>query len=981
MGCGVSAGVVISRSDSLIPDMPPTEVFKYESLPTEPISFDIEQELLALKKSSYLLLTENERLKQELSRDMAKLFPQVFHATESLDDVVEDWLLMDLYEGDNYMNYLAVVFPPAADLVDAVRELSVEKKNRDTSLREFLAYFRHRFDQQGKVLGLMGEEKRRVDDCVLRAKAKLVSAIKLFESKFGKKSREIDALTATFASIQREPCGEEFITGLQTFQEQTLAFHVVYYEAKLRAAAEAQNQLKADHLHYLEELSKQHQEQLQAKDDHLATQRKQWEVLVRKQIDEINTQAAAHRLDLDNQLLHFDSHCRKLQMQSDEEKQEIQTRLDIIITGLRQEIAGRDSIIRKRDESIYELESLTALQKQANSRLQDLQKDTQRQLQELKDLAEEQKLEIDDFAGHMTTRAEIEQRCSDLQLSTERALEAEKQLQAELNWAQEECRSREERIKELEAHMSKEAKQQKKMWAQTTTLRFMTRFAARIKLEKAAVLLVWNAITLTEASGPVRRASLLPSPYPHNIIDALADDTFDSVHEQFASSVLQTRCDLFLRTSELSEMYAVVTQKEKPMAVQQLFKVVEDMMARKYESDQTDIRNERVPRAVPAFLFEHLMRSVGLRPLAVKALNQFVPALQQLYAEGHPYGLVICQLLQVLHEAPVSYLLGLYLTEAWALFDPLTQKFAKIKAERSSKRGQKQGPIVTPRMRKQMQLKPYLGGQAFLQDVMTLVYARFDSNRSLGEKVIRLLQPEDLSLEEFVTFLICQKMAKLGRAPESLFRVIDTSKDGFISETEFVTQLREALDLWLPEVSLRVLYRSMTKKDKNLSVEVFTSSINFAAYTGNCTSEVYSVSTCGFLTALVEVYRENEWKFAMKTKKTLDNKEIKVLGWDVFQQFLLSLDPYLGSGELSDLWTIALRNNSETDAVSPDQLVSILLDYPISPLRDSVFCKLQVDRKEVVALVLRASAAGSTLSTAESAHSLSPSSPRLKLLG
>jgi len=52
MGCGVSAGVVISRSDSLIPEMPPTEVFKYESLPTEPISFDIEQELLALTHPS-----------------------------------------------------------------------------------------------------------------------------------------------------------------------------------------------------------------------------------------------------------------------------------------------------------------------------------------------------------------------------------------------------------------------------------------------------------------------------------------------------------------------------------------------------------------------------------------------------------------------------------------------------------------------------------------------------------------------------------------------------------------------------------------------------------------------------------------------------------------------------------------------------------------------------------------------------------------
>lgn len=981
MGCGVSAGVVISRSNSLIPDMPPTEVFKYESFPTEPISFDIEQELLALKKSSHLLLTENERLKQELSRDMAALFPQVFHSTEALDEVVEDWLLMDLYEGDNYMNYLAVLFPPAADLVDAVRELSLEKKSKDTSLREFLAYFRYRYEEQARVLGLMGEDKRRVDDCIQRIKAKLVAAIKLYEPRFGKKSREIDTLTATFAGIQQEPGGEAFVRDLQTFHEQTLAFHVAYYEAKLRTAAEAQSQLKADHLRSLEELSKQHQDQLQAKDDHLATQYKLWEVLVRKQIDEINTQAAAHRLDLDNQLLHFDSHCRKLQLQFDEEKQEIQSRLDIVIAGLRQEITGRDSIIRKRDETIYELESNFTQQQQANSRLQDLLKDTQRQLQELKDLVEEQKLEIEDFEGHMTTRADIEQRCSDLQVSAERALEAEKQLQAELNWAQEECRSREERIKELEAHMSKEEKKQKKMWAQTTTLRFITRFAARIKLEKAAVLLVWNAIALTETSGPSHHTNLLPSPYPHNIIDAYVDDTFDSVHEQFAASVLETRCATALSTSELSEMYAVVTQKEKPMPTQQLFKVVEEMMARKYESDQADIKSERLPRSIPAFLFEHLSRSVGLRPLAIKALNQFVPALQQLYAEGHPYGLVVCQLLQVLHEAPVSYLLGLYLTEVWALFDPLTQKFARVKAERSSKRGQKQGPIVTPRMRKQLQFKPYLGGQAFLQDVITLVYSLFDSNRSLGEKVIRLLQPEELSLDEFVTFLICQKMAKLGRAPESLFRVIDTSRDGFISESELVTQLRETLDLWLPEVSLRVLYRNMTKKDKNLSVEVFTSSINFAAYTENCTNEGYSVSTCGFLKAIVEVFRENERKFAMKTKKTLENKEVKALDWAFFQQFLLSLDPNLAAGELLDLWTVALRRSSERETIAPDQLVSTLLDYPIIPLQNCVFCKFQLDRKEVIGLVLRAAAAGSTLSTTESARSLSPSSPLFKSLG
>lgn len=939
MGCGVSSGAVEYGKGSLVADMPMTEVFKTDTYHSDTLTSEIETELISLKKSTRILLTENERLKQELSRDISALFPQIFTAAESLDDLVEEWLLMDLHEGDNYMNFLEIVFPPASKIVENVRKISTGNKAKETGLKEFLGYFRYRYEQQAKILRLMGEEKTMVDECVKRVKTQLVAEIKKYETVFGKKSQEVDALTSIFARIQPKPCGEAFISGVQTFHEQTLAFHIAQYEAKLQAAAEAQAKLRKEHAKTLEEVNQTYQEQLREKDQYFESQKNRWEVLIRKYIDDIVTLSSSHRLDLDNQLLHFDAHCDSLHFQFLSEQQSLQSHLDMIINGLKHEIDGRDAIIRKRDETMFELESQIKLNLQEKVRLEDELEVWKKEVSELKDVIEEQKTELDYFEGHVSSKADMEESYVTLQSEVRRLVEAENSLREELKWAQEECRRREERIKELEGTMLKEEKRQKRMWAQTTTLRFMTRFGAKIRLEKAALLLVWNTIALTEPSPRHTTVSIPSAPYPHNVVDALSDDTFTTEQEHFASSLLQHRNETELQSSELREMYTLVSQKEKPMSNQQLFKTFEEMMARKYESDLADMKGDRLPKSVSSFLFEHLSRSVGLRPLAIKTLNQFVPALQQLYSEGHPYGLLICQFLQIFHETPISYLLGLYLTEAFSHFSPLTLKFSRIKTERSSKRGQKQVPILTPRMRKQMQLKPYLGGQAFLNDVMTLIYSLFEKDRNLGENIIKLLQPEDLSQEDFVTFLICQKMAKLGRTPESLFRLIDMDGNGFITETEFVRQIRDTLDLWLPEVSLRILYRNMTKKERNLSYENFISAVNFAAYTENCTNEDYSVSMCNFMLAIIQVFRENERKFAMFTKKTIENRKLTGLNWSDFQVILSILDGSLTAGDMLDLWTVTVQAFPESDRVTADQFVTVLLDYPVGKLREAVFCK------------------------------------------
>ena len=900
----------------------PSPTYASETLPTIPISHsmddkspnEIEFELNSLKKQTFALTSENEKLKHEINRDMSKLFPQVFNSADSQDDLIEEWLGLDLYEGDKQVEFLEVLFPQGSSIIEGVKLYSSSNKSKETSLKEYFTYFKHRFEEGDKVLNMMGQEKSAIDACVQSMKARFVTSIKQFESLFGKKSPEIDHITSIFGEVQSKPMGVPFLTGLQSFYEKALAFHISHYEAKLQAAAEAQTALKSEHFRLFSETKQQHKEEIDLRDDTAERNLKLWNNLLWKQTDELAALRHAFRIDLDNQLLHFDEHCRRLKEECGADKEKMKGELEDVI----RELEGKIAV----------------------------------------------------FEQEMVVKAAAENRCVELQQEIDRLLDVQKSLENQLSDAKGEVQSQSDRITELESSIVVEAEHQKRTKKQACTIRFMSRYGARLRLEKTAVMLVWNTVAMQDQLANNGYPAPRP-PYPLNIEDAMNEDAYPADEEEFADGVLLNRAQTTLKFSELSEMYAITAQKDKPMTSQQVIKIFEEMMSRKYESDISEIRNERLPKSIPMFLYDHLFRSVGLKPLAIKALNQFIPGLQQLYNEGDQYGLLICRLLQMFHQDPVHYLMGLYLTEILVQFEPLTEKCSKTKVDRQNKRNAKQAAMASPRGKKG-QSDSSLGGSAFLRDVLLLVYSHFENERNVGERLIKLLQPDELSLDDYVIFLICQRMAKLGKSSDAVFKVVDPMGTGAVGEGEFVMRIREALDLWLPEVSLRMFFRNISGSEKRISQSVFLSKINLTGFSSNCTSEQYTISTCHFLLSLIQVFKDRERRFILSTNKFLHEQEIKQIAMTDFDSLVQMMDPMLTSSEIADLWTLAVHENTSGAVLTTDQFLGVILAHPIGALKDSVFCKPYTDNKEIVQLLLSPSAASPNPSTTESSSTDPP---------
>lgn len=912
---------------------------KQRTFAISPDCDEMDAELENLRKSTTVLLEENEKLKHEINRDLAVLFPQVFISSQSPDELVDDWLLMDLFEGDKFVAFLKVLFPPVEDLVTDVIRTSLEKKQRETSLPEYLAYFRYRNEELGKILTIMGQERSDVDACVQATKTKLVQSFKVFESFFGKKTPPIDKLMELFGKIGGLPVGVRFIDGLQVLYETALELYREAYEEKLRVAAELKEELRRKFEHEIREIRHAYDLQLQEKDAILTRTKKKYDAQLRKLLDTIEKDSKAHYVDLENQYVHFDQHVRRLNQDFDRSKQAWEGYFGGIIADLEQNVAVKKETIREHEEEIDKLRNITTNGRETIDNLDRIKRESEVLIQQLEYQIATQLTQIEAFQVQMELKSELEQQHEILKEQHQELGELKENTERKLEEALGEIANKHSEIEAREAMKAEILGEVGAKWRNMMLIRIETRLIARAKIEKTALVVLWKTIVTHEyehSDAPMRPAV----PYPLNISDEVVLDVYSDAQKAFAENTLETLLQRTLRSNDLQDVIALLPSDEKPMLSSQLFKIFEEMMARKYESDQTDIRNNRLPKGVPIFLFEHLSRTLGLQNLALKALSQFLPGLKELQQAENAYGLLICQILQVFVSNPVHYLQGLYLTKALAQFQPVMERYAKQKAIINSKRGLKTNGPVTPRMKKVMGLKPYCGGDAFFQDVFPFIMTAFEGHRIIGERIIQLLKPADFTIEDYTTFAICERIAKLGRNAESAFKQLDPVGSGAVLEGDFVKRTREALEVWMPEVNLRILFRSVTQREKEMTQAQFVACLNFKLYPVKSLQDQYSISACDYLKAIIQVFQDSEKVFTMQAKRLLEKHGLREVTFEAFSLLLTSLDSSLTSEDLLALWDAAMTELKPEGALTPDMFGLFALMHPVGSLRDSVFCKL-----------------------------------------
>ena len=933
MGCGTSV------STNVIEQLPTQLTYRQRTFAISGVDEEVDMELDNLRKSTTVLLEENEKLKHAINRDLSLLFPQVFTSAQSPDDLVDDWLLMDLFEGDKFVAFMKVLFPPVEDLVGEVIRTSLENKQKETSLPEYLEYFRYRNEQLGKILTIMGQEKSDVDVCLQGVKSKLVQSIKIYEAFFGKKSPPVDKLTELFGKIGGLPIGVRFIEGLQLLYETALDCYKEAYEHKLKVAAEQKEEMRHKFEAEIEAIRHAYDLQLQEKDNILLRTKKKYEAHLRKLMDSIEKDSKAHYVDLENQYVHFEQHVLRLNQDFEHSKAAWDQYYSDIISHLQAEIAHMQGISGNQSKEIEDLRNITEHSREMIDNLETVKRESEVLIQQLEYQIVTQLGQIEAFQVQMQLKSELEQQFDILKEQHQELNEEKEKTEKKLEEAIAEIHSKHSEIEEREALKGEILGEVRVKWKRSMVTRIATRLIARAKVDKTALVVLWKTVVLQEFEQPNLPARPVV-PYPLNISDEVVLDVYSDAQKAFAENTLQALANRTLKANDLQELCAQMTAEDKPMLSSQLFKIFEEMMGRKYESDLADIRNRRLPKGLPMFLFEHLTRTMGLQNLAFKTLAQFLPGLKELQQAEHPYGLIVCQLLQVFVDNPVHYLLSLYLTKALAQFQSVTEKYAKQKADFNSKRGLKTNVPVTPRMKKVMGSKPYCGGEALLRDVFPFIMTSFEGHRIIGERVIQLLKPEHFTLEEYTTFAICERITKMGRNAESAYKLLDVTGSGAIAEGDFVGRTREMLEVWMPEVNLRTLFRSVTSTDKRLSSAQFITSLNFKQYPVKSLQDAYTISTCDYLKALIQVFQESEKVFSMQIKRLLEKHRISSLAFDSFSLILTSLDSALSAEDITQLWDAAQCEFKPLESLQTEQFSLFCLMHPVGSLSDSVFCKL-----------------------------------------
>lgn len=375
-----------------------------------------------------------------------------------------------------------------------------------------------------------------------------------------------------------------------------------------------------------------------------------------------------------------------------------------------------------------------------------------------------------------------------------------------------------------------------------------------------------------------------------------------------ADKAIEEDNNQLLNSNPIVSSYKSLDSKaEKPMSYMNVFKFLEGLMDKKFEADKQDSNDGKALMPMPTFMMDTLVKSFGIQSLALKFLGQFIPGFHQIVKDGHQYGVFFARLLQMFHPDPVPLGLAAYLVRARMDFHPLIEKYERSQSEvgrDTKKKGDTYGRSAYE--------AAGTGGLAFVGDAMELIYQLFRGDREGGEKALELIKPSNVTIEDYVAYKICHKMARLGKTPEMIFSLIDKDQGGTIDIQEFITGTKEDLDLWISDENVTKLLKHLdTNNTREISKEAFMAKINMKFLIECNKNPVWVVSKATFLIALLEVFKFKERKMAahLHPKCASCGSE---LSKDVFSGIINQYDPNLEAENVSKLFE---------EARSPDKKV------------------------------------------------------------
>ena len=590
----------------------------------------------------------------------------------------------------------------------------------------------------------------------------------------------------------------------------------------------------------------------------------------------------------------------------EDEKQEAEARLkelkgkfsesQAVNLGLRKTIEERESDLERVQKEISEKEKTIQELGTKNSELnrtlelrENSIKQHETQLSELKGNLESKETQIQALEKRITEYEvqveELEKECSSLKEERESLRSSREELFTEKNNLKRNLSELETQKKEYEDKTKQEIEQLKEDGIKEKHLRLLGAYYRKNDiLRQSECYHKWNYASkqLLKSSKKVAQEST------HEVVDSLKIQMAEE--------------------NVLSREYEKIDKRVTPMSTVNFFKILEEMMDKKYSTDSKDLSEKRKPRSMTEFVSEFLQLKFGIKHLAQDALAKLLVALKQLVERKHPYAQFYARLLQIFEKDPVPYELSLYLVRARKKFVELVETANKFKFSQG----------ITKRQPTDDQLAD--GGEAMLNDVLSLVQKEFQEDTTSGTLMFKLLKPASVTFVDYVCFVISYKMKKAGRRPEDIFNLLEKDTGGSIDAEEFISGTRSSLDLWLSDEEIKKFFREVDKSgDGEIDTHEFLECINFERYEACVKSPEYTVSKCCYLNCLIEVFNFRQLKDATEIEQILESQNIQELDFKKFEEVIVSLDKSIPPERIYELFNEALKL-TEGESLVPNQV-------------------------------------------------------------
>lgn len=340
---------------------------------------------------------------------------------------------------------------------------------------------------------------------------------------------------------------------------------------------------------------------------------------------------------------------------------------------------------------------------------------------------------------------------------------------------------------------------------------------------------------------PLIKQITLPETIESKAKEILCQQTFSNTINEFFSpckkselsssfeseSITKETTENFIKnykksTNSLTSLLTHLSPAKKissPLTLNQVLKIFEDLMDKKYTLDQKELRDQVKPRELAEFFPDYLNRNFGIQKVGQKMLGKFLLSLKSY--SSHPYISLLCRFLRVECEEPVSLNLLVYLCKARNDFNLIMQKNLTLKKE------------------KNLDLKKFkeFGGSVSLVSIISYINKEFIDSEVLSEIKSKLC-PSSLKFEEYLIFLVLNKRVKSGLSLS------------FNSSQELLSLILASIDFILTSEQTRKLTHFVLASD--LKQQSFHFSFNF--YKSARHNPKYQICKSEFLQSLISAY-------------------------------------------------------------------------------------------------------------------------------